>query len=145
MRIFSSFAVALVATFAFAAPAFAETKEAPAAAHAPRGEAGARHGERAEHGKKFPMAGAEFKQNVEKRIATARQHLESRIGSLPADKQKEARDKFNAGVSAVNAEVGRAVADNVVTKEEAKKVRELARSLRGGHGHGHHQKPSEKK
>lgn len=142
MRIFSTFAVALVATFAFAAPAFAETKEAPAAAHAPRGEAGARHGE---HGKKFPMAGAEFKQNVEKRIATARQHLESRIGSLPADKQKEARDKFNAGVSAVNAEVGRAVADNVVTKEEAKKVRELARSLRGGHGHGHHQKPAEKK
>lgn len=141
MRIFSTFAVALVATFAFAAPAFAETKEAPAAAHAPRGEAGARHGE---HGKKFPMAGAEFKQNVEKRIATARQHLESRIGSLPADKQKEARDKFNAGVSAVNAEVGRAVADNVVTKEEAKKVRELARSLRGGHGHGH-QKPAEKK
>jgi len=123
-------AVALVASFAtlVAVPAFAEP--AAAAKPAPAADAG-------KHAKKFPMAGTEFKAKVDQRVAKARQHLETKIGSLPADKQKEARDKFNAGVAAVNAEVTRAVADNVVTKDEAKKVRETARALRGGHGHGH--------
>ncbi|MBL8031521.1 MAG: DUF1761 domain-containing protein, partial [Candidatus Doudnabacteria bacterium] len=41
------------------------------------------------HGKKFPMAGAEFKAKVDQRVAKARQHMESRVTNLPADKQKE--------------------------------------------------------
>lgn len=139
MRFMKSLAIALVASFAslVAVPAFAET---PATAKAaPAADAG-------KHAKKFPMAGAEFKSKVDQRVAKARQHMETRIGSLPADKQKEARDKFNAGVSAVNAEVQRAVADNVVTKDEAKKVHETSRALGGGgHGHGHGHKKAAKK
>lgn len=131
MKTFAAALVASIATVALAVPAFAET--ATAAKHAVHEE-----GAHGKHDKKFPMPGAEFKAHVDQRIAKGRQHLETRIASLPADKQKEARDKFNAGVAAVNAEVGRAIADNVVTKDEATKVRDLAKQLRGAHGHGGH-------
>lgn len=130
MRFTKSLTIALVATLAslVAVPAFAAGSDAKKPVPAAEG---------GKHAKKFPMAGAEFKAKVDQRVAKARQHLETKIGSLPADKQKEARDKFNAGVAAVNAEVQRAVADNVVTKEEAQKVRDTAKALGGGHGHGH--------
>jgi hypothetical protein len=142
MKTVTAALVASIATLALAAPAFAEATPAKPAVHADGGAAG-------KHGKKFPMAGAEFKTAFDQKVATKRQHMESRIASLPADKQKEIRDKFNAGVAALNAEVARAVADNVVTKEEAVKVRELAKQLRGGHGgghaHAHAKKSSDKK
>lgn len=139
MRFLTSFAAALaLATSAltFATAASAEgARPAPthAAAH---GREARKEGDRA---KKFPMAGAEFKAKIDQRMAKARQRIEARIASLPADKQREARDRFNAAVATVNAEVAKAVADNVVTKEEAKKVRETARALRpaGAHGGGH--------
>lgn len=142
MKTLTAVLVASMATVALAAPAFAETSQAakPAdhavhAGHAVQADGGGAHGK---HGKKFPMPGAEFKAQIDQKIAAARQHLETRISSLPADKQKEARDKFNAGVTAVNAEVARAVADNVVTKDEATKVRDLAKQLRGHGAHGGH-------
>ncbi len=139
MRFLTRFA-ALAATLSLtlvAATASAEGAQAPSS-HARIADGGA-------HGKKFPMAGAEFKQKVDQRIVTARQKLETRIASLPADKQKEIRDKFNAGVQVVNAEVARAVADNVVTKDEAKKVRETARALRPAGGAGHRHAKGQKK
>lgn len=132
MRFAKSVVAALVVSLAtlVAVPALAETGAKRAT---PAAEDGGKHG------KKFPMAGAEFKAKIDQRMAKARQRLEARIASLPADKQREARDRFNAAVATVNAEVAKAVADNVVTKEEAKKVRETARALRpaGAHGGGH--------
>ena len=140
MKTVSAALVASIAALTLAAPAFAESAPAPKPAVHADGEG--------KHAKKFPMAGAEFKGHVDQKIAAKRQHMESRISALPADKQKEVRDRFNAGVALLNAEVGRAIADNVVTKDEATKVRDLAKQLRGGHGHAraHGQpKPAEKK
>ncbi len=131
MRMLTAFAAALATTLAVAGTSLA-------AEPAQRADAGA-HGRSA---KKFPMAGAEFKQHVDARIATARQRMETRIAQLPADKQREARARFDAGVQTVNAEVQRAIADNVVTKDEAKKVRDIVRSVRPHHGH---HKPAAKK
>lgn len=146
MRFLTTFAAALALSLSFATAASAEGARPDARDAAARqthaagqGRGGRKDGD---HAKKFPMAGAEFKAKFDQRMAKARQRLETRIASLPADKQREARDRLNAALTTVNAEVTRAVADNVVTKEEAKKVRETARALRpagGGHaGRGGH-------
>ena len=97
----------------------------PALAHG-RGH-GRGHGK--EHGK-FPMTSAEFKAKVDARTAKARQRLETRIARLPADQAKEARQKFDAGTAKIDQEVGKAIADGSVTKEEAQKVREVAKTVR---------------
>lgn len=140
MRFLTTFA-ALALSLTLATAASAETaRPAPGA----RQTHAAAHGREARkdgnHAKKFPMAGAEFKAKVDQRMAKARQRLETRIASLPADKQREARDRFNAAIATVNAEVAKAVADNVVTKEEAKKVRETARALRPAGAGGRHKR-----
>jgi hypothetical protein len=143
MRFLTTFAAALALSLTFATAASAETARPAQSARqtqaAPHGREARKDGD---HAKKFPMAGAEFKAKIDQRMAKARQRLEARIASLPADKQREARDRFNAAVATVNAEVAKAVADNVVTKEEAKKVRETARALRpaGAHGGGRHKR-----
>lgn len=146
MRFLTTFAAALALSLTLASSASADgarpaqgARQAHAAAD---GRAARKDGD---HAKKFPMAGAEFKTKLDGRMAKARQRLETRIASLPADKQREARDRFNAAVATVNAEVTRAVADNVVTKEEAKAVRETTRALRpagaqGGGGHRGHKR-----
>jgi hypothetical protein len=86
------------------------------------------------------MPAAPFKQMVEARRVKAREHMEKRASELPADKAKELRDKFAAGVAKVDAEVAKAVADGTVTKEEADAVR-AANPHHGRHGGGrHHQK-----
>jgi hypothetical protein len=111
----------LVAVPAFAAP--------PA-----RGEAPAKS-QRAEEGradKRFPMPAAEFKAKVDQRQARARAHMEERAAKLPAGEAKELRERFEATVQRVNAEVAKAVADGTVTKEEAKAVRDA------GPHHGRH-------
>lgn len=95
-----------------------------------------------EHGGKggasFPMPAAAFQTKVNERQAKAREHMEKRASKLSAEEAKELRAKFDAGVVKVNAEVAKATADGTVTKEEAKAVRQVAKELRGGHGHGHH-------
>jgi len=87
----------------------------------------------------FPMQAAPFKQMVEARRVKAREHMEKRASQLPADKAKEVRDQFAAGVAKVDAEVAKAVADGTVTKEEAKAVRAANphHGRRGHHGGGH--------
>ena len=119
----------------FAAPAMAGT--------------GAPHtggdGPRAEHGS-FPMPAATFKAKVDARQAKAREHMEKRAASLPADQAKELRAKFDAGVTKINAEVSKATADGTVTKEEAEAVRKVVKDVRGGHGkHARHGKKHHKK
>jgi hypothetical protein len=91
------------------------------------------------HGKgNFPMAAAEFKAKVDARTAKARQHMEDRAAKLPADQAKELRAKFDAGTAQINAEVAKVTADGTVTAEEAKQVREVAKTARPhGKGKGH--------
>jgi hypothetical protein len=89
----------------------------------------------------FPVPAATFKQHVEQRQAKMKEHMEKKIASLPADKQKEVRAKMDAKVAAVNSEVAKAIADGTVTKDEADKVRAAG----GGHGGHCDGKKSEKK
>ncbi|MFO0678455.1 MAG: hypothetical protein U0169_18100 [Polyangiaceae bacterium] len=94
-----------------------------------------------EHERSFPMKGAEFKAKVDRRIARARARLDEGLVRHKVDeaKAKEIRSRFDAGVAKLQEEVKKVTADDVVTKEEAKGVRELARSLRpheGEHGEG---------
>ena len=92
------------------------------------------------HGKddaaSFPMPAATFKAKVDARQARARERMEQHAAKLPADQAKDIRAKFDAGLAKVNAEVGKAVADGTVTKEEADAVRKVAKENHLGHG-GH--------
>jgi hypothetical protein len=101
----------LVAVPAFAAPA---QSEAPAKAQRAEGHKG---------GMQFPMAAAEFKAKVEQRQVKGRARMEERAAKLPADQAAALRAKFDAALQQVNTEVGKAIADGTVTKEEAKAVR----------------------
>ena len=110
-----------------AVPAFAD----PAQGGAPRGD-------RAEKDRiAFPVPAATFKQHVDTRMAKARAHMEERASKLPADQAKELRAKFEAGATAMNAEVAKAIADGTVTKEEAQAVRAAGpQRSHGGHCDG---------
>jgi hypothetical protein len=68
--------------------------------------------------------------------------MEKRAAKLSAEEAKALRAKFDAGVVKVNAEVAKATADGTVTKDEAKAVRQVAKEMRGTHGHGgkHHKR-----
>jgi hypothetical protein len=95
-------------------------------------------GERHEHEKaSFPMPAATFKARIDARQAKAREHMERRAAKLGAEEAKALRAKFDAGASQIDAEVGKAVADGTVTKEEAQAVRKVVREVRGHHGHRH--------
>lgn len=87
----------------------------------------------------FPMPAAAFKQKVDTRMAKARQRMEARASSLPAEEAKALRAKFDAAVANVNAEVAKATADGTVTKEEAKAVR------RASPHHGKHARKGKSK
>jgi hypothetical protein len=93
------------------------------------------------HGKaNFPMPAAEFKAKIDARTAKAKEHMEERAAKLPADQAKELRAKFDAGTAQINAEVAKVTADGTVTAEEAKQVREVAKSARPHGKGGHHGK-----
>ena len=89
---------------------------------------------------KFPMTATDFKTKVDTRVAKAREGMEKRAATLPADKARELRAEFDRGVVRVNQEVTRVSADGKVTKEEAKEVRKVAKEAHIGRGHGgrHH-------
>ncbi len=126
----SVFAVLTLVSSLVAVPALA----APKTGEAPRTEA--RHEGKAKGNAKFPMPAAEFKQKIDQRIAKARTRMEERAAKLPADKAKEVRASFDAGVAKVNAEVAKATADGSVTKDEASQVRATVKEVRGHHGKG---------
>jgi hypothetical protein len=91
-------------------------------------------------GASFPMPAAAFQQKVTARQAKAREHMEKRASTLPADQAKDLRAKFDAGVVKVNAEVAKATADGTVTKEEAMAVKKVAREAHPHHGGKHARK-----
>ncbi len=99
----------------------------------------------AEWAKKFPMPAAEFKQHSEARMSKMRARLDSRLEKVPADKAKEIRAKVAEGEAKVRAEIEKVTADGTVTLEEAKGVKQLARSLHPHRGEGGKRGGGEKK
>ena len=102
----------LVAVPAFAAPAQGNV---PAKTQRADGQG--------DKGKHFPMPAAEFQAKVNARQTKARARMEEKAGQLPADQAKALRERFEANIAKVNAEVAKAVADGTVTNEEAQAVR----------------------
>jgi hypothetical protein len=97
--------------------AFTTALAAPAMAH--------------ENPQNFPMPAATFEKHVDARLERAKARMESYIAqqNLPEAEAQQIRARFNTVAGEVEAEVGRAVADGVVTLEEAKAVRAVARQL----------------
>lgn len=80
----------------------------------------------------FPMAGAKFKAHVNKRITRIKARIERRLEkkNVPKAKRAEILSKFSKHALAMRAAAQTAAADGQVTKEEAKRVRKLARTMR---------------
>ena len=106
---------------------------APITARADDGDAD--RDEPAEHGhhaRRFPMKADPFAKMVERRIEHARRRMEQVIvkRKMPVDTAAALRKDFEAGVAAVQELARGATADGVVSREEAAKLRDLARELR---------------
>lgn len=82
---------------------------------------------------KFPQKADDFRKHVEKRI----EHAKARVGkamdkrNLPAPVRAEVNKAVDAAVKEVHQAVDKAAADGVVTRDEARDVRKLAKELRG--------------
>ena len=124
---------------------------APAAAFAGEGraQAGAKDEGKPREGKRFPVPAEKFQKHVEKRIEKAREKLEAHMKekNLADDKRAAIRKEFESGVVEVRAAAKRVGQDGTVTKEEAKEVRDLAKSLRhkAGEKNKGHRKAHDKK
>ena len=130
--------LAVALTLAFAAvPA-----TALAEGNHPRRDEAKNKGEHKKDRAQFPIAADKFQAHVEKRITKMRERIESRMEkrNVLDAKRVEVRKNFEAGAGQVREAAKRAGADGTVTKEEAKQVRDLAKSLqqkaREKHGRG---------
>ena len=92
-------------------------------------DAGEHHKKHEQH---FPMKAEHFEKMVERRIEKSRAHLDKMIvdNRVPEALAKEMRKDFEDGAVAVRTLAKRAEDDGTVTKEEAKEVHELAKTLR---------------
>jgi hypothetical protein len=108
-----------------AAPAVALAGEGPA-------PAGARDEAKQHRPKHFPVSADKFQKGVDKRIEKMRAKLETRLEerNVPEGKRAAIRKEFDDGATQVRAAAKRVGQDGSVTKEEAKEVRDLAKSLR---------------
>lgn len=80
----------------------------------------------------FPMAGAEFVQLVDQRIAKAESRLDGALQrrNVPAEKVAAIKADFRKGSALIKAAASRAAADGTVTKPEAQKVRQVTKQVR---------------
>lgn len=97
-------------------------------------------GSKAKHPRpEFPMDGKAFTKLIEERIAHAKKKmghvLEKR--EVPEAVKKQAEEVFDARAKELRVALEKATADGTVTKEEARAVRDLARSLRPKGKHPH--------
>jgi hypothetical protein len=124
--LFAVSAVALTSSLSFAGTA-AAAPEPPQASADQKG------------GKHFPMPAAEFRKKIDDRTAKARERMEASLKrrSVPEAQAKEVRTKFDAGVAQVKKVVDEVAADGMVTKDEAGRVRQVARQARGAGHEGH--------
>jgi hypothetical protein len=121
-------AVLLALAFSLVAPgaAWAEAKpQTPPAA----GKAAAKKQAKAE---KKGIPAEKLRHEIDGRIARAREKLEHHIEKkkLSAEKSAAARNEFNAGVVHVRAKLDAVSKGGVVTREDAREVRSLARQIK---------------
>lgn len=141
-RIASTLA-ALAALAAVAAPAAAAAEETTAAAaKAPR------HG-RGKGAPQFPQDAARFSKRVDEKIAKQRAKVEAKMEKrgVPAARRADVRKALDEVQAKVRAAVDKAAKDGVITQEEAKQVRKLAREARKAIGQqlGLEKKPKREK
>lgn len=126
-------AVALSLAFAAAtaaSPALAEGK-GDKSAEVAKGK-GKGKGKARNKGEHFPMEGEKFTKRVDARISKAKEKLSgalSKHGASDADKTRILKE-FDAGAATVREAAKRVAKDGTVTKDEAKEVRGLVKSLR---------------
>ena len=129
MKHIRTIAIATALTFALPAIALAAERDTPAESKGDRGK-----GDKGKRGErpKFPMKAETFMAHVDKRIAHMKSKVDARLerSNLDDAKKAEIRAKVNAASNEVRAAAKEATADGTVTKEEAMKVREVARSMR---------------
>jgi hypothetical protein len=146
---------ALVVSSAFlAVPMVASADETPTALH--HGGHGGRNHDSKDR-PSFPMKGDEFRKHVETRIEKVKARVEKALDkhNVPAAARVEVNQAVEGAAKEVRGAAQKAAADGVVTQEEAKQVRELAKQLhetvqsqlkaknaggKGGHGKHHHEK-----
>ncbi len=87
----------------------------------------------------FPMAAAQFKQKAEARQQKHAERFEAAVAEkkIPAEKVAEMRAKMAERQAKMKAEIDRVCADGTVTLDEAKQVRQIAKSLHPHHGGKH--------
>jgi hypothetical protein len=118
-RLARSFALAVVVAGVLApAAALAETSERPAPF------------EKSQHA--FPMKAEQFEKIVVRRIEKAREKVARKAEKekAPPKMQEEIRADFDAGAAAVLEAVDKASDDGLVTRDEAKRVRDVAEHVR---------------
>ena len=125
--------VALSLAFAAtaAAPAFADSADATAAEHKEGHKEG--HKERAKgRAAHFPMAGDKFDQKVDSRLTKAREKLTAKLDEhkVAADQKAKILKSFDDSAALVRAAAKRAAKDGQVTKDEAKEIRGMVKTLR---------------
>ena len=128
-------AVALTLAFvAIPASALADgARPAPADAkggsHAPPA---AKDGQKKGNHKHFPIEAQKFQEMVDKRIGKMRARMERAMEKhhVPDAMKAQIRKDFEDGAAQLRAAAKRLGADGTVTKEEAKEVKDLARSLK---------------
>lgn len=106
---------------------------APASAFAESGRAAPAETKEAKRkGRHFPVDAQKFEQIVDKRITKAREHMERAMEShhVPDALKTQIRKDFDDGAAAVKAAAKRVGADGTVTREEAKEVKDLAKSIK---------------
>lgn len=121
--------VALSLAFATtaAAPAFAEGARAKAAEHK-----GGKHKNKGDKAKHFPMTADNFTKMVDGRISKAKTKLEGALAKHKVEDAKKTKilKDFDDGAATVKAAAKRVGKDGEVTKDEAKEVRGLVKTLR---------------
>jgi hypothetical protein len=80
----------------------------------------------------FPLKADVFRKMVDKRVAGFRVVVEKEMGraNLPAEKRVEVRKGIDVAALEIKKEVDKVAADGLVTKEEAKELKEMAGKLR---------------
>lgn len=125
--------VALSLAFATtaAAPAFADGAHAKAAEHK-EGKRKAEKGKDKDKAKRFPIAADKFTRMVDSRIVKAKEKLTTKLDEhkVGADQKAKILKDFDDGAALVRAAAKRAGKDGEVTKDEAKEVRGLVKTLR---------------
>jgi hypothetical protein len=119
MKTLARIASALIAVSAFLLPlsAMAETRE----------PAGHKHHESA-----FPMKAEAFKKLVDLKVERMKDHLEKGIArrSLSAGQKADIEKTMDSAVKELHAAVEKVGADGVVTRDEAKQIRDLSEQMR---------------